>query len=102
MMSDSQSNLHILQKLKVPSRYEPLFDLVGPAVDKVLVDPGEQAAKTRKLIAGCKNSNEGFLFPLYGKPGIRKTTLAQNLSYFYPKDFAPTLLYRGAIERESV
>lgn len=102
MTLDDQSSLHILQKLKVPSRYEPLFDLVGPAVAKVLVDPGEQAAKIRRLIAGCKNSNEGFLLPLYGKPGIGKTTLAQNLSYFYPKDFAPTLLYRGGIERDSI
>lgn len=94
--------LHILERLKLPSRFEPLKDLIGPSVVKVLVDPGEQEGTIRRLVIGCRNANEGFFWPLLGKPGVGKTTLAQNLSFFFPKDFAPTLLYRGPVTRDSL
>ncbi|GAA1963414.1 hypothetical protein [Amycolatopsis minnesotensis] len=97
-MADIDPNQHVLQQLVFPARYEALVDRLGPEVVSLLVTPEEKTQNTLEDAAYAVFSRgEGTLLPLYAASGTGKTTLANNLSYFLPKVFSPTVMHDGGV-----
>jgi hypothetical protein len=94
---------HLLRQLKFPARYEGLIERVGAEVVRLLVQPAdatkEQIQRASLAIAA---RNEGLFGPMFAESGTGKTTLASNLTRFFPADFAPTVAHHGEVSAESL
>lgn len=93
----------LLHELSLPSRYEALVRKIGPEVLRLLVAPASDTMATLEEAAEAVGSlDEGLFLPIYAESGTGKTTLAENLTLFAPKVFAPTLSYTGDVDAESL
>lgn len=96
--SNHQETIHLLRQLTLPDRFENLYDLVGAEVARLLVPPQRETVRALETAAiSVKARNEGLLIPLYGRSGVGKTTLARNLTTFFPSTFTPTVGYDGNV-----
>jgi hypothetical protein len=94
---------HILQQLRLPDRYETLFQQLGPQVAHILVPPEQDTLDPLERAAyAIQTRNEGLLVPLYGESGVGKTTLLDNLTHFLPGYYTQTLNYQGSITFEEL
>jgi hypothetical protein len=50
------------------------------------------------MAMAIRTRDEGLFVPVSGPSGTGKTTLADNLTYFLPNAFAPTLAHQGLVE----
>lgn len=93
----------LLTELTLPSRYEPLVRKIGPEVLRLLVEPARSTMNTFEEAAEAVRSlGEGLFMPIHALSGTGKTTLAENLTLFAPKQFAPTLSYEGEVTSASL
>lgn len=94
---------HVLQQLRLPDRYETLFQQLGPQVAHILVPPEQSTLDPLERAAfAIQTRNEGLLVPLYGESGVGKTTLLDNLTHFLPGYYTQTLNYQGPISFEEL
>ena len=92
------ADIHLLQQLVLPARYEVLRRHLGAEVVQLLVEPGAATVvQFERLAQACMNRGEGAFVPLIGTPGTGKTTLAENFSAFVPSAYAPTLTHTGDV-----
>lgn len=97
-MSDINPNQHVLKQLVFPARYEALVERLGPELVSLLVTPETATKNTLEDAAySVISRGEGALLPLYAPSGTGKTTLANNLSYFLPQAFSPTVVHNGDV-----
>lgn len=94
--------LHALKKLRLPARFELIADAIGDDAVKLLSAPDDDVALFRRFGLAARQSGEGALVPCFGPTGAGKTTLARNLSFFLPEDFAETVNYEGPISFEGL
>jgi hypothetical protein len=96
--SNREETIHLLKQLTLPDRFENLYDRVGAEVARLLVAPHRDTVRALETAAISVNArNEGLLIPLYGRSGVGKTTLARNLTTFFPSTFTPTVNYEGKV-----
>lgn len=93
---------HVLSRLDIPARYEQLSSRLGPDVVKLLTPPDANVEAFRQVATVASQTGEGLLVPCYGDTGTGKTTLAQNLSFFLPALFTPTINYNGEMLADSL
>lgn len=79
------------------------MERLGPEVVSLLVTPEEKTKNTLEDAAyAVLARGEGALLPLYAASGTGKTTLANNLSYFLPKAFSPTVVHEGLVTTDEL
>jgi hypothetical protein len=89
---------HVLDKLSLPSRYEPLVAKIGPEVLRLLLPPAEGTVHVLEEAAEAVSSlNEGLFLPIHAVSGTGKTTLADNLSLFLPTRYTKTMTFDGDV-----
>src|SRR3989442_4016575 len=93
---------HVLARLDIPARYEQLSSRLGPDVVKLLTPPDANIDAVRRVATVAGQTGEGLLVPCYGETGTGKTSLAQNLSFFLPALFTPTISYDGEMSANSL
>jgi hypothetical protein len=93
---------HLLERLVLPARYERLEHRVGADLVKLLAAPERSLDSLTRVGAAIRKSGEGAFIPMVGSTGVGKTTLANNLGYFLPALFAPTMPYQGAISYDAL
>jgi len=72
-----------LGMVKIPSRFESLRAAVGPErVSQVLIEPVDDLAAMKQVIAELRTSGQGKLIFLLGSSGAGKTSLAEALPVF--------------------
>ncbi|MFK4730000.1 hypothetical protein ROT00_09965 [Agromyces mediolanus] len=102
-MPDTNADARLLTSLSLPSRYEALVRTIGPEVLRLLVPPATGTMSVLEEAAeAIRSLHEGLFLPIYADSGTGKTTLAENLSLFAPKLFAPTLSYAGDVSATSI
>ncbi len=102
-ISKQEETIHLLRQLTLPDRFENLFDLVGADVARLLVNPEKETVRALETAAiSIRARNEGLLVPLYGRSGIGKTTLARNLTTFFPATYTDTVNYEGKVTYEEL
>lgn len=90
------SHQHVLQQLRLPSRYESLVAAVGPDVAQLLVAPGEEVLEVfRQSALHIKARGRGLFLPLHARSGTGKTTLVTSIGSWLPKEFGPTARLAG-------
>lgn len=83
--------LHILESLRLPMRYEILARAVGEKVATLIQQPDPATADLLRTVArGVRRSGSGAFLPMYAPSGTGKTTLAQSLNVLFPQEFTPT------------
>lgn len=86
-------DLHLLRRLDLPARYERLVEKLGPEVVRLLVEPSKETADAvQRLAVSVQHRGEGLLVPLLGESGAGKTSLANNATQFFPREYAPALI----------
>ncbi len=99
----AQEDDRLLTGLTLPSRYEALVRKVGPEVLRLLVNPASSTMEVLEEAAEAVGSlGEGVFLPIFAKSGTGKTTLAENLTLFASRTFAPTLSYSGSVDSASL
>ena len=99
----NSAELHLLRELRLPDRFEALFDELGPEIARLLVQPDSATMAAFQTIAISINSRrEGAFIPIFGESGAGKTTIASSLSTFLPKDFAPSIQHVGNISFDAL
>lgn len=93
---------HILRRLKLPDRFERLRPILGDDVVKVLVQPTKSVDAFKRIAIVSSQTGEGLLVPCWGRTGVGKTSLAENLSFFLPDEYGRTLTYQGLITYEAL
>ncbi|WP_417289106.1 hypothetical protein, partial [Corynebacterium variabile] len=92
MSEEVMKSQHPLNIISLPTRYEALHKKLGGAVFRLLAKPSRQTLDLFEDAYGIVTSIEqGLFLPIYADSGTGKTTLANNLSYFLPESFTPTL-----------
>ncbi len=92
-------HIHVLARVKLPSRYESLATAVGHDVARVLVEPPEAVRHTfEEAAAGTRAQGRGLFAPLVARSGTGKSTLAANLHHWFGGAFTPTAVVRGAVD----
>lgn len=95
--------IHLLRDLKLPDRFERLFELLGPEVARLLVLPDSAtAAALQTASLSISNRGEGMFVPVHGESGAGKTTLASNLTSYFPRAFTPSTLHTGDVSYDSL
>ncbi|WP_432134246.1 hypothetical protein [Streptomyces sp. bgisy154] len=95
--------LHLLEQLVFPARYETLSARLGPQLASVLVNPETETQDLLEDAArGMMARGEGLFLPIHAPSGTGKTTLANNLEKFLPGLFTPTILFSGNVNAESL
>lgn len=96
-------NEHVLKQLVFPDRYESLVERLGSEVAKLLVTP-ERATQewVEEAAYGINSRREGCLAPIVAPSGTGKTTLANNLSTFYPRIYTSTIQYNGDVSSQAL
>lgn len=85
---------HVLKQLIFPDRYEPLVAILGPEVARLVVSPAEDTSLVFQTLAeDVRARRQGLFVPVAAATGTGKSTLTNNLSIFYPADFAPTVAF---------
>lgn len=99
----NSAQLHLLNELRLPDRFEALFEQLGPEIARVLVQPDPSTMAAFKTISISINSRrEGAFIPVFGESGAGKTTIASSLSTFFPKEFTPSIQHAGEISFEAL
>src|SRR6266851_5410174 len=93
---------HILKRLTLPARYERLEEVLGRDVVKLLAPPEGSVDAVSRLALSTLQTGEGAFVPCVGQTGAGKTTLVENLSFFQPYRFTPTLTHQGAIHFDAL
>lgn len=87
---------HLLQDLRLPSRYESLVAAVGEDVAQLLVAPQEQTLQLfRNSAYHIKARGRGLFLPLFAASGTGKTTLVTSIVAWLPKEYGPTARLSG-------
>lgn len=90
------SHTHLLQELRLPSRYESLVAIVGEEVARLLVEPaGETLEVFRQVALHIRARGRGLFLPIHAPSGTGKTTLVSSLATWLPKEFAGTARLAG-------
>lgn len=90
------SHTHLLETLRLPSRYESLVAEVGEDVARLLVEPAAETLEVfRKVALHTRARGRGLFLPLYAPSGTGKTTLVSSLGTWLPKEFAATARLTG-------
>jgi energy-coupling factor transporter ATP-binding protein EcfA2 len=66
--------------------------------------PPEQATIDgfERIALAVQTRDEGMLVPAFGRSGIGKTTLLDNLTHFLPQQYSQTLNYQGDISFDAL
>lgn len=87
---------HLLQQLRLPSRYENLVAAVGTNVARLLVEPSEGTLDSfRQAALHIRSRSRGVFLPVYADSGTGKTTLVSNLAAWIPGEYGPTTRLAG-------
>lgn len=90
------SHVHLLQELRLPSRFESLVATVGADVARLLVEPADETLEIfRRVALHVKARARGLFLPLYAESGTGKTTLVSSLSTWLPREFAASARLAG-------
>lgn len=94
---------HVLKQLVFPSRYEVLIQHVSDELARLVVAPPVTLSEQfESLSQSIQARGEGLFVPMAAASGTGKTTLANSLSTFFPRDFAPTMTYTGAADHDQL
>ena len=103
MANHIREQIDLLCSLRLPDRFEPLFDLVGENITKILVQPPENLVRSQQsVIDHIKVSSQGCLLPLAGESGAGKTTFAWSANQWFAKDVAQTISYTDQISYDGL
>ncbi len=92
-MSEHQ---HLLEQLRLPSRFESLVAAIGPEVAQILVAPEDHVLDVfRECALHIKARGRGLFLPLYARSGTGKTTLVTSVGSWLPEEFGPTARLAG-------
>lgn len=90
------AHAHLLQELRLPSRYESLVAITGEDVARLLVEPTtETLAIFQEAAQHIRARGRGLFLPLHASSGTGKTTLVTSLVAWLPREFAPTARLAG-------
>lgn len=89
---DNEDPLGVLQKLKLPSRYESLVAAVGPKVAQLLIEPsGDTLDIFSRAASHIQVQGSGLFLPVFADPGTGKTTLISSLGSWISGSYGPTV-----------
>ncbi len=92
------SLVHVLETFELPDRFEPLHRHMGDDVTRLLVEPNAAVTATFKTAARTiRARGQGAFLPMLAPSGTGKTTLAQSLGRFMPREYADTISYDGEV-----
>lgn len=87
---------HLLEQLRLPSRYESLVSAVGQDVARLLVEPNAVTLDVFRATAlHMKARQRGLFVPLFARSGAGKTTMVSSLQTWLAKDYGPTARLAG-------
>jgi len=103
MIQNGNPSPHLLRELRFPARYETLAKYLGDELASVLVSPQD---RTRDLLEEAAQAilarGEGLFLPIHAPSGTGKTTLANNLNFFLPGIFTPTLSFLDDVTAQTL
>jgi len=98
-MKSIRQQIDLLAALKLPDRYEPLYNLVGDQLANILVAPPESVRdQLVAIVDSIRSGEQGTLVPLAGESGAGKTTFAASVTQWEATSFTPTIQYAGDIK----
>jgi hypothetical protein len=103
MTSHIREQIDLLHALRLPDRYEPLFETVGQDVVQILLPPADEIRRElQRVVDDVRAGGQGTLVPLAGESGAGKTTLASSAAQWQPTAFTPTVDFSGKIAFEEL
>src|SRR5215218_7125003 len=91
-----EHDAHLLEQLRLPSRYESLVSAVGEDVARLLVEPTLSTLEIFRTAAlHVKAKQRGLFLPLFAPSGTGKTTLVSSLRTWVAREYGPTARLAG-------
>lgn len=88
--------VHLLEQIKLPSRYESLISDVGADIAQLLVEPSSDTLDKLRLAAlHIRATRRGLFLPIFANSGTGKTTLVSSLSTWIADRYGPTVRLDG-------
>lgn len=92
----NEETVHLLEQIKLPSRYESLISDVGADIAQLLVEPGSDTLDKFQLAAFHIRANRrGLFLPIFANSGTGKTTLVSSIGTWIADSYGPTVRLDG-------